>query len=132
MNTLKLDIKEIEIDRTKELFISLFVDETEVFEPNSKLTNAIVFEELEESTISDGHFLIFTCSCGVADCAGWEKVKVKHDNRETAWTLEFEGSQYNFKFDKVQYVDEIKAMRNRINEEFLKLQPEVVIFPEED
>ena len=81
--------------------------------------------ELAKSCQLDGEFDIFTCSCGVAGCAGiFEGITVTHSPDEITWVCpdpiavrigssdDVEGhvkDTRRFRFDPVQYVEAINS-----------------------
>ncbi|MCY1045336.1 hypothetical protein OV208_28730 [Corallococcus sp. bb12-1] len=90
----------------------------------------VVFEELEKSAVASGRYLIFTCSCGIAEDGGWEGVEVEVGTSTITWRLEAEGEPFHFVFERGLYVSEIEALRKCLAQEALPLQPQAVIFPE--
>ncbi|MCA6423652.1 MAG: hypothetical protein IM568_12690 [Flavobacterium sp.] len=125
MNILKLDVKKEKTFEKEEMWLDLKIDEKKFLDNSS----AAVFEELENSLDGNGEFLIFTCNCGVADCAGWKKVIVKHETGNVIWTFEY-GSKYLFEFDFKSYRNEIEKVRIEINKNKIKLQPDFIMDPE--
>ena len=90
----------------------------------------VVYSELKKSGELDGHYLIFTCACGVADDGGWELVKVKYDNNSIIWSFNHELS-YSFRFQKDSYLSEMKKLDLIIQSNSpLALIPEFFIYPE--
>lgn len=130
MNILELDIKEEFYGNEKEFRLNLKIDGKEFLKCIDSDLNAAIFEELEDSLNEDNDYLIFTCSCGVADCGGWEKIQVKHVMGKTIWTFEYSDEKYYFEFDSQFYKREIERMRFKLDKTKLKLQPEYIIDPE--
>lgn len=92
---------------------------------------SVYFNELLASTKKSGFYLIFTCSCGVADCGAWEKIKVSHQHNTILWDFEYNGL-HHFEFEKDFYCGEINRIRLEIQlkgKDF-KLHPQYVIEPE--
>ncbi|CAM4085032.1 hypothetical protein COSO111634_32865 [Corallococcus soli] len=89
----------------------------------------VVFEELEKSAEASGRYLIFTCSCGIAEDGGWEGVEVEVSTSTITWRLEAEGESFHFVFERDLYVSEIEALRKCLAQEALPLQPLAVTFP---
>ena len=64
--------------------------------------------ELILSTIQGDEYEVFTCSCGVAGCAGiWRGVVVVHDANLILWKAFYAKGRKVFLFDKEQYKAEI-------------------------
>tara|TARA_B100000674_G_C37826030_1_gene908138 strand:- start:44 stop:463 length:420 start_codon:yes stop_codon:yes gene_type:complete len=126
LNTLELDIK----TEDKENYLVVKIDGEDFLNkiaPDN--TQASFFPALLESSNKNGDFLIFTCSCGIADCGGWELIKVKHNNQETTWTFNYE-KDFQFSFDTEMYKGEIKRLEFELKNKNITLQPEHVIEPE--
>ena len=115
MNILELDIKEEFNGEEKEFWLNLKIDGEEFLKRIDNDLNAAVFEELENSLKGDEDYLIFTCSCGIADCGGWEKVNVKHQDGKTIWFFEYKNVKYSFEFDTQFYQGEITRMKFEMN-----------------
>lgn len=130
MNILELDIKEEFNGEEKEFWLNLKIDGEEFLKRIDNDLNAAVFEELENSIKGDEDYLIFTCSCGIADCGGWEKVNVRHHDGKTIWFFEYKNVKYSFEFDTQFYQGEIARMKFEMNLSKFKFKPEFIIFPE--
>lgn len=130
MNLLELDTKEEISSNKKEFWLNLKIDGEEFLKRIDSNLNAAIFEELENSLIGDNNYLIFTCSCGVADCGGWNKINVKHENQKIIWKFDYNDQKYFFEFNTLFYKDEIERMRFEINKNKLTLQPEFIMDPE--
>ncbi|RXR22625.1 hypothetical protein [Flavobacterium stagni] len=130
MNSLELDIKEELNGNEIEFWLNLKIDGEEFLKRIDKDLNAAIFEELENSLKGDNEYLIFTCECGVADCGGWKKTKVKHLEGKTTWIFDYNDVKYNFEFDAQLYKNEIDRMRIELNKSKLKLKPEFILDPE--
>jgi len=64
--------------------------------------------ELIRSTVHGDEYEIFTCSCGVAGCAGiWRGVVIVHDSNLVLWKAFYAKGRKVFLFDKEQYKAEI-------------------------
>lgn len=127
MNLLELDIREEPEDLKKTYWIKLKVDGVELFMDRS---DAVYFEELYKSSKSSGEFLIFTCSCGVADCGGWEKINVTQSNGKVNWSFRRCQKNIQLEFDTLFYVGEIERLKFEIDLKKIVLEPQGVIFPE--
>jgi len=128
MNILSLDIgKESE---TNENTLLLYIDNIEFRRIILDNSSAAVFYDLEKSTEGTGDYLLFTCTCGVADCGGWNKVQVLHRDKIVTWTFAYNNKQHVFSFNMDDYVGEIYKMKKRIEQERLILSPEFVTDPE--
>ena len=90
----------------------------------------VVFDELERSATGSGRYLIFTCACGIAEDGGWEGVDVVFTASTVRWTLEVGLESIRFAFNRAHYVSEIDALRMRVSQEVLPLEPRGVVFPE--
>lgn len=94
-------------------------------------SNAAFFPELEQSAKESGEYLILTCECGVADCGGWDKMKVVHTSTNVSWNFTYGNNQFMFQFEKENYNNEIQKIKVRIHNEELILQPQFIVDPEE-
>lgn len=82
--------------------LRLFLDGTEPY------AGTIDAGDLLRSTIRSDEYDIFTCSCGVAGCAGiWRGVVVVNDGPLTLWKAYYAKGRRVFVFDRSQYRDEI-------------------------
>ncbi len=126
MNVLELDIKNIE----NEYWLELSIDSTEFLKNIDPESNAVSFEELVNSLNGNGEYLIFTCSCGVADCGGWQEVKVSHHDQKIKWEFEYAQQHYMFEFVNSFYKGEIERMRFEIDRKGIQLEPKFIIKPE--
>ena len=43
------------------------------------------FYEIFQSRQKEGDFFIFTCSCGILECAGYKGIEVTHSGSHTRW-----------------------------------------------
>jgi hypothetical protein len=68
--------------------IELFIDEKNITQTDFK-GSFIHFDELKSSTQGTGKFLIFTCACGVADDAGWQRINVIHQHDQIDWQFTY-------------------------------------------
>jgi hypothetical protein len=130
MNSIELDIKEKFEINERELWLNVKIDGEEFLRRIDNNLNAAIFEEIENSLTGNGEYLIFTCSCGVADCGGWKKVKIVHLQSKITWTFDYDDFQYYFEFDTQNYNSEIVKMRLKITENQLRFQPEFIMDPE--
>lgn len=122
MNTIELEIKE---EEEGEFWLKLFVDSKRVLSGE-----AIVLEELVESKKDTGKYLIFTCTCGVADCGGWDKVHVKHMDESINWNFKYREILYSYEFTKTYYKGEIARISFEISQNKIEVQPKYIIYPE--
>lgn len=139
MNTLTLKIQTIgfeevayvdEMEFSNCCLVKVFVDDENLSELFSDGEPLVAFLELELSAENAGWCLIFTCTCGIADCSGWEGVLVLHDEFNINWEFEYDDKAYFFSFEKQQYIDEVKRAKNRLEKSGLKLEPIRVVYPE--
>ncbi|MBA3683362.1 MAG: hypothetical protein H0W73_19685 [Bacteroidetes bacterium] len=128
MNTLSLDIG-TEADSEKPTLL-LYIDGNEFREILLDNSNAVFFYNLVESLNGTGEYLIFTCVCGVADCGGWDKVKVTHNDNKIIWVFSFNEKQHIFIFSLDIYKNEIYKMQERIDTKKTILQPQFATDPE--
>lgn len=105
--------------------ISSFVQDNEVnyiLHPVCKINDKTIKATLDLYALFDTHDAsaeIFTCSCGVAGCAGiFDKIFVKIDDDKVDWFIPRDDDSYSFldknvySFNKEFYYDEInKAMK---------------------
>ncbi|MCE3229306.1 MAG: hypothetical protein K0S32_3857 [Bacteroidetes bacterium] len=112
------------------LTLLLYIDGVEFRRILFDESNAAVFPNLLESLKRSGDYLIFTCSCGIADCGGWEKIKVVHNNNMVTWTFNYARQEHIYKFKLDNYKTEIQRIQKRIESEKLELEPKNVIGPE--
>lgn len=128
MNKLTLDIG-TETDSNDPTLL-LFIDGIEFRKIISDNSNAAVFYTLVNSSKETGDYLIFTCVCGVADCSGWDKVQVVHNDRKVTWTFSFDNKQHIFTFAIDNYKDEISKIQQQIDAKKIILQPQFTTDPE--
>lgn len=126
MNLLQLDIKQDEQD----YYLKLLIDDKEFLEAIDDELNVAIFTELERSSYGNGEYLMFNCSCGVADCGGWDKIKVSHNDGIVSWNFEYDDKNYDIKFDLNFYRGEIERFKFELDRRKLILQPEHIIEPE--
>lgn len=130
INAIELNIEEsIKIER-KGFWLFLKIDKDSFFNLEEEKPNTIVFEELEKSLRGNGEYLIFTCSCGIADCGGWDKLKVEHKTDIISWSFNFNDKEYYYEFSSELYQKEIKKIREEIDNFNIKLEPQFIIDPE--
>jgi hypothetical protein len=94
----------------------------------------VVYNQLRESSIRAGRYLLFTSASGVADEAGWDKVHVSHLGEYVLWHLTRDDQPMRFCFKRTDYLNVIAELARRIHDATqrgLKLEPTHVIFPEE-
>jgi hypothetical protein len=128
MNELKLDIGQE--SKTTDQTLHLFIDGTEIRRIIFDNGSAAFFPELAESAKKSGNYLILTCWCGVADCAGWDKVNVVHKDNLISWAFSYNGHTFEFFFDNINYTNEIQKIQERIESENILLHPGMVVDPE--
>ncbi len=108
MNTFRLQERKV-LGTKPEYYVDLFIDENDFLEILDKGMSVIYFQALQNSANKEGKHLIFTCSCGVADCGGWDYVQVTHKDNKIIWQFEY-GKDYYFEFEKENYIKEIKRL----------------------
>ncbi|MCP3926223.1 MAG: hypothetical protein GY714_26965 [Desulfobacterales bacterium] len=135
MNKITINQKEIKfyeeegIVFSNKIFIEIQIDELHFKEMNAFEGGAIYFHELKKSAKKTGEYLIFTCICGIADDAGWDKINVVHSKNEIYWEFERNGSQ-KFKFDRIEYIEQVIKCEKLLNLSKFYLAIENVVFPE--
>ena len=125
MNKLTLDIGQT--SDTNEPTLLLYIDGTEFRRIILDNSNAAFFPNLADSAVESGDYLILTCECGVADCGGWDKINVVHNDNKVTWSFNFNDKQHVFTFSVDNYKDEIAKMQQRIDKEKIILQPQFAI-----
>jgi len=86
MNILELAIEKDKVEKNH-VHILMYIDNGYFLSILGEEVNSVFFEELLASTQETGDYLIFTCSCGVTDCGGWERINVTHDEIAIKWNL---------------------------------------------
>ena len=84
-------------------YSSLFVDRANI------TIEHIDFIQLFGSTKYSDEYFIFTCGCGIPECAGiYRGVIVVHDDSKILWKIFFKDDTYKiYIFNKAQYINEI-------------------------
>lgn len=121
MNTIELRILEEE----NEFWLKLLVDSKRVLKEE-----AIVIKELIKSKRGTGNYLIFTCTCGIADCGGWDRISVEHNENTINWKFNYGEIEYSFEFNKKYYFAEIDRITFELNKRKIELGPKYLVFPE--
>lgn len=130
MNLLELEIKEDIESSLNDFWLKLNIDGSEFLDRFDTSINAVFFEELVNSLQGNGAYLIFTCSCGIADCGGWDKIDVKHVEDKVLWKFDYANQHFQFEFDQLYYKGEIERMQFELNLQKTVLEPKYVIEPE--
>lgn len=130
MNLLELAIKEDAELSGNDFLLDLKIDGEEFLARIDIKDNVASLDELESSISGTGEYLIFTCSCGIADCGGRQKVLVTHDKEEVVWEFEYDDEYYVFEFDAQFYVGEIQRMLFEVNQQKITLYPKHIMYPE--
>jgi len=123
-NKFKLDI----VNKNKEFNLRIKVDNID-FLSEIDVDNVLFFEELIKSSESSGKYLLFTCSCGVADCSGWDYIKIMHNSENIIWDFEHE-NLFHFEFNKEEYNSEINRIKKELKAKKIILEPTFVTYPE--
>ena len=109
MNTIEI-INEITIiDNNEYLLSKIKVDDITLVDFEYYALN---FKELINSIQGSGKYLILTCHCGVAECAGiYKLVKVKHSKKEVKWYFidPYPLNGMSYTFNKDLYIKAIKS-----------------------
>jgi hypothetical protein len=94
------------IDRS--LWTEILVDD-ELLLDFEGLVLAVDLGQLALSLQGDGEFVIITCTCGVAGCAGLTRgIEVTHDGKNVHWVVREPGPTRTFVFDGEAYAGAIK------------------------
>lgn len=112
--------------------IKLLIDGIDI-EKDVNFTDAMIcWQDLSQSCYITGNYLIFTCACGVAMDGGWEGVDITVSDDCINWKLEIGNIIYDYKFNKKEYVTEIKSIENYLKlNTTLTLEPSTVVYPED-
>ncbi len=111
--------------------IKILIDGEDIEEDKHFSDAMIYWRDLSLSYHKTGQYLIFTCACGIADDGGWEGVYVTVDDKHIRWELEVGNKIYAYKFDKEQYISEIKSVKDFLKSNaVLTLEPRTVVYPE--
>ena len=129
MNSFELDIKDNRNPVNPEYYLHLKIDGDDFLKQIDEEFNAVVFKALQKSTVHSGQYLIFTCWCGVADCGGWDYVKVTHESEKITWDFYYE-QNFHFEFPIDHYKAEIARIEFERGNRELTLEPNNVIEPE--
>ncbi|MFT5819106.1 MAG: hypothetical protein ACI8ZM_000328 [Crocinitomix sp.] len=127
MNSFELAIKDDGHPGKSEYYLNLKIDGEEFLKKIDEDFNVVFFGALKKSVEQSGQYLIFTCSCGIADCGGWDYVKVIHQTGKITWDFSY-GQEFHFEFPIDHYRGEIA--RIEIENRELTLEPLNVIEPE--
>lgn len=87
-------------------------------------------DEFLKSLEQDGEFYIFSCSCGVPECSGWNSgIQVLHSNGNIKWTNPNNGKTWCFSKKKVEAdLIQIRAELTNYKNFFSKKKVEYVGF----
>lgn len=132
MNQLKLNVVHPDYKLTgRENYVTAEIDGEDFLKSSEDLDGSIVFfEDLYKSCIEEGSYLIFTCECGIADCAGWELVEVAHCTETISWTFTHE-KLYKFTFNKKLYLKEVERFKLLLDSKYpWLLYNQTDIYPE--
>lgn len=115
-------------------FVRALVDGVDILNEFFFRDGVIVFQELLSSVSNSGHYLIFTCACGVADDGGWQRVYVQHSNNLVKWSIIRGGKLYECFFDFSQYKEAILKLKASVRslDPLICLEPSEVFPPESD
>jgi hypothetical protein len=76
-------------------------------------SDIVSIDALLESFETDGVYFIFSCSCGIPACGGWEDgIRVSHQGQIIKW--EDLGNNRTWYFDKKQIKDDLKTIRKEV------------------
>jgi hypothetical protein len=111
------------------LIVKMLIDGDDVFECPGFEDAMVFYPELLASIEGSGKYLIFTCSCGIAEDGGWEGVVVRHVGQIVSWSFDVGGRRVDYSFDAENYRNEIFSIQLPISRTHLTLEPSRVIFP---
>lgn len=142
VNTIKFDLREVLGNQVSDIagiqfsniaYVLIFVDGINLFTIDQFEDSFLVFDELKNSTMGSGDYLLFTGVSGIADEAGWDYVEVVHEETSVKWNIERDGVTLSYVFEKSSYYKEITSIENKIDDlnSGLRMEPHNVIFPEE-
>ena len=130
IDTLILTDKEIHgIRFHNETLINLIINGTAIDQFKFFGDGTVYWPELKASAQEAGSYLIFTCHCGIADDAGWEKINVTHTDGKIIWSFNRNGKQ-TFGFNANAYKDAIRECESRLDLNRYPLAIKDAIFPE--
>jgi hypothetical protein len=112
------------------LIIKVLIDGEDIQDFEGFEDSLIYFDELKESAKKAGKYLIFTCSCGIAEDGGWEGVDVDITDDQVTWVFEVGDKIHRYTFDKSEYLNEIQSVLPQVEGAKLKVEPSSVMFPE--
>ncbi len=107
-------------------FIEVMIDGELIKDTKAFEDGEIFWPELKRSIEKSGNYLIFTCICGVAEDAGWEEINVIHKDNTIIWEFE-RNSDFQFRFDKEDYIKEVNLCESLLNLSAYPLGVESVI-----
>lgn len=93
----------------------------------------VVYNELRASASKSGQYLVFTSASGIADDAGWDRIRVDHLDGAIIWKLDRDDQSIRYDFDPIEYRAAIDALGREIagaRQRGLQLEPANVIPPE--
>jgi hypothetical protein len=94
------------VDRS--LWTEILVDEELLLDFEGSYL-AVDLGQLALSLQGDGEFVIVTCTCGVAGCAGLTRgIEVTHDGKNVHWVIREPGPTRRLSFDGEAYAEAIK------------------------
>ena len=111
------------------VFVKIIINSIKV---NITKDTLAIASELIQSSKGSGKYLIFTSISGIADELGWDYVNVTQKHNTINWYFEYENQIYNYNFSKIQYIDVIYNLEQKINNipNKFHLEPSEVVFPE--
>ena len=94
------------VDRS--LWTEILVDD-ELLLDFEGLTLAVDLGQLALSLQGDGEFVIVTCTCGVAGCAGLTRgIEVTHNGQNVRWVIREPGPTRSLVFEGAGYVEAVR------------------------
>lgn len=140
-NKIKFSLQEVSENQTLEIdgisfsniaYVLVFIDGVNLFTLDSYQESFLVFEELQNSILKSGKYLLFTGVSGIADDAGWEYVDVLHDEDLISWKIQRDDNILLYIFEKSHYLTAISVIEKEIQNlsRRVKLEPSYIVYPE--
>jgi hypothetical protein len=108
MNDFKLEIEFHPSRRSSEHYFStkIYVDGVMTFPDNGDCVDLLA---VVDSLYAPGRYELFTCSCGVSGCAGWDNdIVVDHNGPDALWSHDSPNSRFlDKRFSRLQMHTEL-------------------------
>lgn len=87
--------------------LEVFINQQKPYDESSDIVEA---ENLLDSTIEDGEYVLFSCCCGVPECSGWNRgIEVKTADNAISWTNL--NTDESWTFEKTSLLEQIKTAK---------------------